>query len=812
MTLEGAVSQPPEAPAGVAAFGFIRLKSASIAMFSGSISNLLAFSFWFFSSIVIVGLLIPEVGVIATAERKVVTAVTSLLQATASGMGAVEGKELAENHAKAFGMDKEKAGKVGEFLGSLSGPGLVGLAGQAVTKGLKETTKVAAAANITGTGADAQKAAASAMLSEDINVAISHAPEAPANIARAIELKKKVEGFMPNAAQMTNAPGLRNMYKEVANKSPEALAQAAQMEQANLAAIANYKERVFPAGNQSATNAARVKVDTDKNVFSLMLDKAGRDLRTLTDKFRRTSDNRAIGEELRTLYWEKRGAAKAGVDKELAGVYGTAAKYGIREDMTDIRQSVQKLMNADRTTFQDMPVTFSKILNEYPAATAAKMERVTKTPVGAKKPIYETVTTPGNKGNSVASFEEMHSLYKQANKDWIDAVAAGNPAKAHYMGLIKDQLQGKIAKYNDPKYGELAQKFGKYNETYSKYATTFREGAGGEISKRTKAGMSTDAEDIVSKIILQPGDKKKGVQDFVQIFGQDERAARLLHDGMLDNFSKAAVKDGTLSPARARAWMESHKTALEELPELSKALSSTLEKGTTLVNQRLLMTKQRNKLDQTIVAKIAGTENVEAVVAKAIADPKYMKGLLVGALTEESKMSIARAIADSVGKRADGYEFLMTNEKALKPALDSLGKDHWQNLKDIAEMSKIVQRTKAPTEVELTKLQDIGEKLTGNSVKSILSKVMAVKQGRVGEVYTVTDIGGRFFYKIRSEEMMRLRNEAMLNPELAEALVKMARQPGAPTQKQLLNLQAMSFAVGVNSVAQTMAGDKKGKE
>lgn len=771
------------------------------------------------------GAILPGAGAVATAERKLATAVTTALGAMASGTSAVEGKELGQRLAPTFGLPPERGAQLGEFFGGFAGPMAITKAAQYLLKGFNYAAAGAHEVGITGTSREAQTAAANRLLVKDITEALTHAPQSESNVARAIQLKQKVERFSPNIAQMTNAPGLVAMYKEVANKSPESLAKAAEAERKNLEAIAAHRDKAFGKPSQVSavpgqptksplTDPARIKLETDRSVLQMGLERTQRELRRLSDAFRRSVDNEAVGNELREKYWAARGVAKAGVTKLYegpGGVYQTAKKYGIKDDMTDVRDAVNKIVGADRTTFQNMPPTFSKILHEYPHDVPAKQVRKAVMMPGMKEPMYRTEVVPGKPGKHDASFEEMHSLYKQANKDWADATVAGDSTKAHYMAMVRDMLQQKISKFNDPKYGELSQKFTAANEAHAKYAHVFREGAGGEMARRGKNGELRDSEDIVAKTILRAGDKKKGVQDFFELYGNDPRAAELLHDGLLDNFSKAAVKDGVFDPKAARRWLDAHHSAMSELPDTAKYFEDATKMGDTLVNRRLELRMQRQALDRSVLAKVAGNEQPEKLIQRAIDDPKLMRGILEGAYTQESKQAIARAIADNVAKRSDGFEFLKAHEQSLKPVMEHLGKGHWDNLMDLAEMEKIAGRTKAPTEVELGKLQDVGEKTIGTSVKGMFSRLRNLdKPMGVSKEYLIMDVGGRFFYKIRSEELARLREDAMFNPDTAEVLAKLGMK-SKYTKKELLNLQAISFAAGVNSLAQGTANAGEGQ-
>jgi hypothetical protein len=139
---------------------------------------------------------------------------------------------------------------------------------------------------------------------------------------------------------------------------------------------------------------ARAQLSATKSINSLEQEKTASDLQKLGQQHARTVDNQAIGERLRQKYWDARDAAKQVQDKVLGNLYGQARKQGITADMSDVRASVQKIVGADKNTFQDMPPLFSKILDEYPEGKAASVTREPVTPAGAKKPIFRTQTTP----------------------------------------------------------------------------------------------------------------------------------------------------------------------------------------------------------------------------------------------------------------------------------------------------------------------------------------------------------------------------------------------------------------------------------
>lgn len=781
--------------------------------------------------------LIPGAGLVASSERKLATFLVNQFGTGLAATSAVEAKEIGGNIAHKFDLTKEQGQKVGEFLGGLMGPGLLGAGTKAVMKGKEVAMAGMEKAGVPGLSKEAQQAAANAHVSGQITDSINSYPLGQQNMDRTAELAKEVPGFKPTVAQASDSPSLIAMHKQRASSSNESLNKATAVDEANAKAIQDFKDQKFssekktvvepgkqPEGDPELTRSyvkdpvldpARAQLSVTKSVNSLEQEKTAADLKRLSDQHARTVDNQAIGERLREKYWDARQAEKIKQDVNLSSLYGQARKQGITSDMSDVRSSVQKLVNADKNTFQDMPPLFRKILDEYPEGKAAQVTREAVTPNGAKKPVYRTTTTPAVPAKNEASFEELHSLYKQANKDWADATAAGDSTKAFYMEKIKNQLKGKVEQFAGSEHGEFAQKFKNYNQSYAQYAKTFKQGAGAEIAKRGKYGEVRDAEDIVSKTILKASDKKKGVQDFLAIHGNDAEAHSLLRDGIMDNFSKATMSSGEFNPKAARAWLARHKSAMDELPQLRQRLENSRDIGQALVDRRAVLQKQARKIDQTYLAKVAGSQDADALITKALGNstdgPKIMRGLLVGAKSPESKQAVARAIVDNISGRGLGLDSIAQHEATLKPVMDSLGPEHWKNLKTIAEAEEVASRVTAPTGVEMKKLEDIGTKHTGTSVKSLFATAKATAAGRMSKGYAVVEGVGRYIYKIKSAEADRLLDEALFNPDIAGTLANMAKNTGKPTHKELLNLQKLSFNAGIVSAVEASGREAEGR-
>jgi hypothetical protein len=700
-----------------------------------------------------------------------------LLLGTAGGaMTAVEGKEWGKHSAATFGLSPEQGETIGGVLGSIVGPSLL-VGATAASKALRAQAEKTADSYGWGRSASAQKAQANKLIAEEVAHALKNSPHSKEETERAAEWAQKITNFHPTQPQYTNSPGLKALAQEVSNKSAVNYAQAHAVQERNIAAVKAYTEKTFGPANRDLTTPAKTELILQQQGLDLHIEKLTDDIRNLDAKFNRAgNDTEAIGQELRTKYWEAKSVAQDVNRKKTSEIYSLADRMGIRVGMGDTREVVQKIAGADKETFQNMPPVFAKVLKEYPTATADKHIRETVSKPGAVKPMYTTKVEKGNPGKDEGSFQELHSLYKQANREWADATSAGDSQKAMYLALLRDHLKQKVDTFNGAEFGELGRKFSQFNRDYGRYSRIFKEGTGAMISKRRPNGIAVDAEDIVTKTILRSGDKKKGVQDFFNIYGSDPRAAELLHDGLLDSYSKAAMKDGQFTPAAAQRWLDQHHQALSELPDTAKKFQDAQKMGDAMLNRRTELVKQREALDRSEVAKVAGSEQPEKLIASAVNDPKVMRALMAGAHTRDSKQAIARSVADYVGKQKDGVGFLRANEAALKPVMEQLGKGHWDNLVAIEESNAILKRVEPPHAVELSKPKDPLEAKTGTTVKSAISrfKNMNTPLGLSPEVM-VTEAAGKFMFKVKSAEMERLRMAAYWDADVAGTLAKVEK-------------------------------------
>jgi hypothetical protein len=312
--------------------------------------------------------------------------------------------------------------------------------------------------------------------------------------------------------------------------------------------------------------------------------------------------------------------------------------------------------------------------------------------------------------------------------------------------------------------------------------------------------MTQDA-DIVKKLVFNPGNRR-GVEEFFSIYGANKESAQLLKNGIYDMLAHDVVRDGAIKPGLVESFVRKHKYQLDLMPTVRDEIRNIDTLNDKLLARRSDLQAQQKKLDDSLVAKIAQADDAAKVVESALTSPTQMRAFLSqAAKSKEGTMALSRAIADAVVQKPNSYQFLLENQGLLKPALDKLGKDHFNNLKALAKAKEIASRTKAPTDVNLTRLQDLAEQAIGTSGKGVLSRLMNAEKGYMSGAYVTFDLGGRYLYKIKSEEAAKLTEAAIYDPALAKALLDMQKKPA----KEAINsLKYHAYSHGIRVLSTQM--------
>ncbi len=735
--------------------------------------------------------ILPGIGVVGMAERKLIAAMVEAIGTTVSATSAVEGKELGAEMAPTFGVSKETGAVLGEMLGSLAGPGAVAAGAKGVEKATAKTGSIISEkTGITGLGKEAQERAGKLTAVKQIREALDANLTSANNLDEAVKMQGVIPGFKPTLGQASGAPGVIAIEKTVATQSPQTLARAAEREAENLGAITKFAEEKFPSTKIAPTAPVKTLYQKIADGQSKALERTEQNIAKLAVS-QEVHDTAAIGERLRALRGEAQVQARAIKNAKYKDVYEAANSAGIKEPIGDVQELVREVAGSDANAAQIMPQLFGDL-----TAVVKKY-----TPKASKILLADGKAQPA--GEAVVPFEALHSMQKRASSDLNSALAAGDNSKAYLIAKVDTLLKNKLAKFEGEQFGAVSEKLRDANNFFAKkYQPVFNEGLGGRIGPYAKGkyGEITQDSDIVRKLVFNP-ENRRGTTEFFEIYGSNPEAQSLLRNGVMDMFSKAVVRDGEIKPALVESFFRQHGAQLNMVPSLKAELSNIDAMNDALLARRAVIRAQQSLFEKTVVAKIANSDNPMEVINKALTDPKTMRALISQAhKTPETAHALAGAIANAVSKQKDPLTFLVQNKNTLQAALDPLGKQHFYNLMTLARAEDIASRVKAPTHVNLDKIQDIGEQAVGTSVKGIMSRMMNVNKGYMSGEYAIADVGGRYIYKWKAAETQKMLEAAIYDPEMAKALLALKRDT-TPAKMNNLRNHAFSHGIRVDAIA-----------
>ena len=737
---------------------------------------------------------LPGFGVVSMAEKKLATALAEAAATAASATSSVELKSLAESWAPTFGVSPERAGQLGSIAGAMLGQGVATAVGKSAGAISDTTSNVLNKFGVT-MNKDAQARATNALAVKQLDESLKANLSTPANLAESVDVSGKIPNFQPTLGQASNAPGVIAIQNRLATQNPAALAEAAARENQNALALQAYKEANFPAGQVAATAPVKAQLQKMQGAVTNNLSGAQENINALVAV--PTVNQAEIGAQLRELGGQAKAAAQGVKNANYTSVYEAANKAGVKADISDIGPLIQQITGSDANAAQVMPALF----NDF-KSTIAKYAPEPAAGAPIARYVEGKLTMVPTKAAEAAGpvevpFEALHSMLKRAGEDMTRAQMAGDSTKAYYIGQVRDNLAAKVAQFEGPQYGNVADKLKTANDYYkNSYVPSFVEGLGGRLARFNRFGDVTPDEAIVSKLIFNK-DNRQGLSDFNRIYGGNPEATSILERGVTDLFGKAVVRDGEIKPALVETFMRDH-PQLDQMPALKSALTNIDTANDALLARRQQIQQQQANLDQSLVAKIAKNDGA---VGAALTDPAAMRVLATQASkTPQGSAALARAVADSVSQQKNPYEFLMTNQASLKPQLDKLGPNHFDNLVTLAKGEEIAGRTAAPTHISLERLQDIGEKTVGTPIKGLLSRGMNVAKGYMSPMYAAADVLGRYAYKVKTEDVNKILESAIYDPEMAKALIDMQKSPSAASAKNVAN-HALAHGIRFMAVA-----------
>lgn len=665
------------------------------------------------------------------------------------------------------------AAEVGSTIGGGVGSEVAGLPGAIVGSLVGGQTPLAysKAKSLIGGAVPWLRAKAESTAPMELNEALRAHPTSGVNAQAAAETSDQLRAmgageFRPTLGQTTGAPGIVAREQQISRSSPEDLGRYVQRASENQGVLYRAQEAAFPEGRGVQRVAETVNRSVTANLES-RLDNINR-MRESAAARLVGKPQQEYGEMLDSLRSQAQDTARKIVSNKRDDVY--AAGASIREPMDDVLATVRKIGGADENIFQNMPPIYGRVVREYGRKEAELTGRAVDPDLMA--------ASAAAKAPKPASFQEIHSLWREANTQYATAQRAGDSQAAYYVNQVRDALKAKLDKFEQGGFGDLTEKFRDFNRFYAtKYAPAFKEGVGGRMGATGRYGDVLKPEDVVSKFFTP-----SGIDDFNLIYSSNPQAQAALMDGVIGLFRQSAIKGGKIDRVAAQNFMRTNAETLEKLPDVRAILSNPVSVNEALLEQASRVKLNRSEFNKSAVAKIANTDNPEALIDKAIGDRGAMIQLVALASRggQSARNDLARMIAERVpvaAERAgvDPISYVVRNEASLRPAMDTLGKGHFDNLKTIMGGRTIMGRTTVPSTVTAKEIGDVVEQITGSSPRTIWAQSANTAAGRQSPVSAALHLASRFGIKMRAKNVDDLMREAIYNPEMAGIWANLAK-------------------------------------
>lgn len=562
-------------------------------------------------------------------------------------------------------------------------------------------------------------------------------------IKKSLDVTKHIEDvtghpFSPTLAGRTNSPILMAIEDRVIGRSSSSADRAILQMKENVGVLQRFKDASFPKTGISIQREAQQKI---KGTL-MSLDDASKHLAAEQAKIASGVSGRTqqtVGQLLAEMREARIADFMNKSNDAIEGIYALAKSKGVSESLDDIAGAIKMIGGSDRNIHQSMPYVFGKILDRA-----------------------DELAKAGKK----ASFEEIHSMYKEVNA----VLRTADRQHTFYLGELKDAIFRKLKKFESPEYGTLGKDFKKWNKDYTEFAETFYKGTGGRLEGTGKYGDLVPASSEVRKFFTP-----EGIDDFARIYKNDPVANQLLYDGVLDLFAKHSgiTATGVIDPKKLNTFLKAHNETLNKMPVLKDKIINASVATETIIERNARVLDAKKRIQESLVAKIAGTEDYRPFIERALTDRKAL--IEITHISPNARIAVLNEIAQAIPQAAQKArmtvgEYMLVNEKTIKPALDMIGKDHYKNVKTIADAIDMLAAGKPPMHPGIMKLgNDPIAEWTGTSGPSLLSQLRAsAMYGFISPTHVASSIGMRFWMKLTGERANTFREYILTSPEVAK--------------------------------------------
>jgi hypothetical protein len=391
----------------------------------------------------------------------------------------------------------------------------------------------------------------------------------------------------------------------------------------------------------------------------------------------------------------------------------------------------------------------------------------------------ENARKEGSLQRKYVSFNEFHSLMKEATKDARQARNRTDFSPG-YLSDLNDVIRRELGELESAAPEGVATKLKDINSRYrTGLVDVYRKGVGGKLGETTRLGERVADEDITREF-FKPNTQRgsaDAMDDFNNLYKGDARASDMLNQGVLNILvgPQGVLKDGVVDAAKLGAFRTRYSNALSKNPSLDRRLRTVASVADMVAERNRIVATQKKEFAESTFAQILGKAPEEAIDL-AMKNPKEMGKLVnLAAQNPAAAKGMASALGQYVFKQSDPAAFLKEHEFELKGFFNKLGPGHWKNVLDIADAHTILNRSKPPGKANVGQEWDWLKDKVNVSSASVFARTRAVRQGRSSAAQEVVATAAEAMGGKRKQAYIQALEEAIYNPDLALAMVNVSR-------------------------------------
>lgn len=593
-------------------------------------------------------------------------------------------------------------------------------------------------------------------------------PEMRRRLAEGEQLAEKMPGFKPSIAEATDSPALLAQQRAVEQNATKVALEG-------LVARRRNAEQAIRAFSQ------RKAPDTDVNL-EYVIDIAQGRMELFGEKATQIAGKNLVKQKT--------------LAEKLPDVDRIQAGQKIREAIQQAKTEASLAMNLRAEELGINNADFTAPFKEWRSSILQKYKPKSRFETTDPPDIFKQIK--GDKAESV-TFQDVKAIRERVSDELIDTIGAAYPnrKKVRFLTRLKKDVDDLIDNFGE----ELGENYTQFRREYfENYVVPFEQGAIFKARTKDGTGFYKARDEVIAETFLS---NESAARQYREIFSDDPVMMSRLKSAALDDLRQTAVQDGILDPRKMQSWKKKHQRVLKELPEIEGSVNDVEAAQLALIDRQSQLASRRMKVERQSFAKQLekySRDEVapEKILTDAIKSPKIM-GELRGRVSKnpEAIAGLKKAVWDRAvnqGSAQDVVNFMNENGRSLRVVF---GKEHFDALYDIATAKSMVEKLPMPGgKADIPRPGQDVEKMIGQGIPQLGSRLFAWKSGRMQKGYLLTDTVLRGLRGRAASTAEDLWRSALYDGKLAKEMADAVRM-GTVTTAKARRLYARMFALGI---------------